>query len=41
MATTVHKSVHETKETINYGKVTGTIIRVSYLMHIGRLSIHE
>ena len=32
MATTVYKPVHETTETTNCGKVTGTI-RVSYLMY--------
>ena len=32
MATIVYKAVHETTETTNYGKVTGTI-RGSYLMY--------
>ena len=32
MATTVYKPVHETTETANYGKATGTI-KGSYLMH--------
>ena len=32
MATTVYKPVHETTETTNNGKVTGTI-RGSYLMY--------
>ena len=33
MATTVYKPVHETTETANYGKYTGTI-KGSYLMHV-------
>ena len=32
MATIAYKAVHETTETTNYGKVTGTI-RGSYLMY--------
>ena len=32
-ATTVYKPVHQTTETTNYGKVTGTI-SVSYLMYV-------
>ena len=32
MATTVYIPVHETTETANYGKVTGTV-RGSYLKH--------
>ena len=32
MAAIVYKAVHETTETTNYGKVTGTI-RGSYLMY--------